>query len=140
MKIYTVIEKRHIKQMTPREREFLNNTVRNNIKENCKNDELVVSLHSLKRFKEKFPVELTEEDLIDTLLTGDFIEYKKVYENNILKDKRVVLRKNMKNDSEYDLVLVYSLIDNKIITVWDNKNIDQHYSLNLEKYSRKPIC
>lgn len=140
MKIYTVIEKRHIKQMTPREREFLNNTVRNNIKENCENDKLVISLHSLKRFKEKFPVELTEEDLIDTLLTGDFIEYKKVYENNILKDKRVVLRKNMKNDSEYDLVVVYSLIDNKIITVWDNKNTDQHYSLNLEKYSRRPIC
>lgn len=65
---------------------------------------------------------------------------KKVYENNILKDKRVVLRKNMKNDSEYDLVVVYSLIDNKIITVWDNKNTDQHYSLNLEKYSRRPIC
>lgn len=140
MKIYTVIEKRHIKQMTPRERGFLNNTVRNNIKENCENDKLVISLHSLKRFKEKFPVELTEEDLIDTLLTGDFIEYKKVYENNILKDKRVVLRKNMKNDSEYDLVVVYSLIDNKIITVWDNKNTDQHYSLNLEKYSRRPIC
>ena len=139
MKIYTVIEKRHIKQMTPRERHYLNNTVRNNIKENCENDELVVSWHSLNRFKEKFPVELTEEDLIDTLLTGDFIEYKKVYENNILKDKRVVLRKNMKNDSEYDLVVVYSLID-KIITVWDNKNTDQHYSLNLEKYSRRPIC
>lgn len=140
MKIYTVIEKRHIKQMAPRERQYLNNTVRNNIKENCENDELVVSWHSLNRFKEKFPVELTEEDLIDTLLTGDFIEYKKVYENNILKDKRVVLRKNMKNDSEYDLVIVYSLIDNKIITVWDNKNTDQHYSLNLEKYSRRPIC
>lgn len=140
MKIYTVIEKRHIKQMTPRERQYLNNTVRNNIKENCENDELVISWHSLNRFKEKFPVELTEEDLIDTLLTGDFIEYKKVYENNILKDKRVVLRKNMKNDSEYDLVVVYSLIDNKIITVWDNKNTDQHYSLNLEKYSRRPIC
>lgn len=126
--------------MTPRERQYLNNTVRSNIKENCENDELVVSWHSLNRFKEKFPVELTEEDLIDTLLTGDFIEYKKVYENNILKDKRVVLRKNMKNDSEYDLVVVYSLIDNKIITVWDNKNTDQHYSLNLEKYSRRPIC
>ena len=140
MKIYTVIEKRHIKQMNRKERDYLNNTVRNNIKENCENDELVVSWHSLNRFKEKFPVELTEEDLIDTLLTGDFIEYKKVYENNILKDKRVVLRKNMKNDSEYDLVVVYSLIDNKIITVWDNKNTDQHYSLNLEKYSRRPIC
>lgn len=126
--------------MTPRERQYLNNTVRSNIKENCENHELVVSWHSLNRFKEKFPVELTEEDLIDTLLTGDFIEYKKVYENNILKDKRVVLRKNMKNDSEYDLVIVYSLIDNKIITVWDNKNTDQHYSLNLEKYSRRPIC
>lgn len=46
----------------------------------------------------------------------------------------------MKNDSEYDLVLVYSLINNEIITVWDNKNTDHHYSLDLTKYSRKPIC
>ena len=45
----------------------------------------------------------------------------------------------MKNDSEYDLVIVYSLIDNKIITVWDNKNIDNHYSLDLTKYSRRAI-
>lgn len=141
MKIYTVIEKRHIKQMTPREREYLNNTVRNNIKENCENNKLVVSWHSfLNRFKEKFLVELTEEDLIDTLLTGDFIEFKRIYTNNILTDKRVVLRKNMKNDSEYDLVLVYSLMSNEIITVWDNKNSDHHYSLDLTKYSRKPIC
>ena len=52
MKIYTVIEKRHIKQMTPREREYLNNTIRSTIKENCQNDELIVSLHSLKRFRQ----------------------------------------------------------------------------------------
>lgn len=78
--------------------------------------------------------------MIDTLLTGNFIEYKKIYKNNILQDERVVLRKNMKKDSEYDLVLVYSLKDNKIITVWSNKNTDNHYSLNLDKYSRKPIC
>ena len=45
----------------------------------------------------------------------------------------------MKNDSEYDLVLVYSLMSNEIITVWDNKNIDHHYSLNLDKYSRRAI-
>ena len=78
--------------------------------------------------------------MIDTLLTGDFIEFKRIYTNNILTDKRVVLRKNMKNDSEYDLILVYSLMNNEVITVWDNKNTDHHYSLDLTKYSRKSIC
>lgn len=138
MKIYTT--KRHIKQMNNKEKEFLNNTIRNTIKTNCENEKLTYSLHSSNRFKEKFTIELTEDDLIDTLLTGNFIEYKKIYKNNILQDERVVLRKNMKKDSEYDLVLVYSLKDNKIITVWSNKNTDNHYSLNLDKYSRKPIC
>lgn len=139
MKNYEVIEKRHIKQMNRKERDYLNNVIRPIIIKDCNEDLPKLSNHTLQRFKEKFPVPLTKEDIIDTLSTGDFIEYKKHYTNNVLSDKRVVLRKNMKNDSEYDLVLVYSLMSNEIITVWDNKNIDHHYSLDLTKYSRKAI-
>lgn len=139
MKTYTIIEKRHIKQMNKKERDYLNNVIRPIIIKDCNEDLPKLSNHTLQRFKEKFPVPLTKEDIIDTLLTGDFIKYKKHYTNNVLSDKRVVLRKNMKNDSEYDLVLVYSLMSNEIITVWDNKNIDHHYSLDLTKYSRKAI-
>lgn len=140
MKNYTIVEKRHIKQMNREERDYLNNVIRPIIIKDCNEDLPKLSNHSLQRFKKKFPVPLTKEDIIDTLSTGDFIEYKKHYTNNVSSDKRVVLRKNMKNDSEYDLVLVYSLMSNEIITVWDNKNIDHHYSLDLTKYSRKPIC
>lgn len=139
MKTYTIVEKRHIKQMNKKERDYLNNVIRPIIIKDCNEDLPKLSNHSLQRFKEKFPVPLTKEDIIDTLSTGDFIEYKKHYTNNVLSDKRVVLRKNMKNDSEYDLVLVYSLMSNEIITVWDNKNIDNHYSLDLTKYSRRTI-
>lgn len=139
MKIYTVIEKRRIKQMNKKERDYLDKVIRPIIIKDCNEDLPKLSNHTLQRFKEKFPVPLTKEDIIDTLLTGDFIEYKKHYTNNVLSDERVVLRKNMKNDSEYDLVLVYSLMSNEIITVWDNKNIDNHYSLDLTKYSRRTI-
>lgn len=139
MKNYTIVEKRHIKQMNRKERDYLNNVIRPIIIKDCNEDLPKLSNHSLQRFKKKFPVPLTKEDIIDTLSTGDFIEYKKHYTNNVLSDKRVVLRKNMKNDSEYDLVLVYSLMSNEIITVWDNKNIDNHYSLDLTKYSRRTI-
>ena len=139
MKNYTIVEKRHIKQMNKKERDYLNNVIRPIIIKDCNEDLPKLSNHSLQRFKKKFPVPLTKEDIIDTLSTGDFIEYKKHYTNNVLSDKRVVLRKNMKNDSEYDLVLVYSLMSNEIITVWDNKNIDNHYSLDLTKYSRRTI-
>ena len=139
MKTYTIVEKRHIKQMNRKERDYLNNVIRPIIIKDCNEDLPKLSNHSLQRFKKKFPIPLTKEDIIDTLSTGDFIEYKKHYTNNVLSDKRVVLRKNMKNDSEYDLVLVYSLMSNEIITVWDNKNIDHHYSLDLTKYSRKAI-
>ena len=139
MKSYTIVEKRHIKQMNRKERDYLNNVIRPIIIKDCNEDLPKLSNHSLQRFKKKFPVPLTKEDIIDTLSTGDFIEYKKHYTNNVLSDKRVVLRKNMKNDSEYDLVLVYSLMSNEIITVWDNKNIDNHYSLDLTKYSRRAI-
>ena len=115
-------------------------SLRKIVKKDCDDSLPKLSFHSLQRFKQKFPIQLNKGDLIDTLLTGDFIEFKRIYTNNILTDKRVVLRKNMKNDSEYDLVLVYSLMNNEIITVWDNKITDHHYSLDLTKYSRKPIC
>lgn len=118
----------------------MDNVVRPIIKKDCDDSLPKLSYHSLQRFKQKFPIQLNKGDLIDTLLTGDFIEFKRIYTNNILTDKRVVLRKNMKNDSEYDLVLVYSLMNNEVITVWDNKNTDHHYSLDLTKYSRKSIC
>ena len=139
MKTYTIVEKRHIKQMNRKERDYLDKVIRPIIIKDCNEDLPKLSNHSLQRFEKKFPVPLTKEDIIDTLSTGDFIEYKKHYTNNVLSDKRVVLRKNMKNDSEYDLVLVYSLMSNEIITVWDNKNIDNHYSLDLTKYSRRTI-
>ena len=139
MKKYIITEKRHIKQMNKNERAYLDNVVRPIIKKDCDDSLPKLSYHSLQRFKQKFPIQLNKGDLIDTLLTGDFIEFKRIYTNNILTDKRVVLRKNMKNDSEYDLVLVYSLMSNEIITVWDNKNIDNHYSLDLTKYSRRAI-
>ena len=139
MKTYTIVEKQHIKQMNKKERDYLDKVIRPIIIKDCNEDLPKLSNHTLQRLKEKFPVPLTKEDIIDTLLTGDFIEYKKHYTNNVLSDKRVVLRKNIKNDSEYDLVLVYSLMSNEIITVWDNKNIDHHYSLDLTKYSRKAI-
>ena len=140
MKTYTIVEKRHIKQMNKKERDYLDKVIRPIIIKDCNEDLPKLSFHSLQRFKQKFPIQLNKGDLIDTLLTGDFIEFKRIYTNNILTDKRVVLRKNMKNDSEYDLVLVYSLMNNEVITVWDNKNTDHHYSLDLTKYSRKPIC
>lgn len=131
--------KRHIKQMNAKERDFLNNKIRPDMIKNF-NINKALTYHSYSRFQRKFPVPLTKEEIIEAINTGDFIEYKKIYENNILIDKRVVLRKNMKNDSDYDLVLVYSLMKNKIITVWDNHKDDLHRTLNLNKYSRTPIC
>lgn len=131
--------KRHIKQMNAKERDFLNNKIRPDMIKNFNIDK-ALTYHSYSRFQRKFPVPLTKEEIIEAINTGDFIEYKKIYENNILIDKRVVLRKNMKNDSTYDLVLVYSLMKNKIITVWDNHKDDLHRTLNLNKYSRTPIC
>ena len=120
MRKYIITEKRHIKQMNKNERAYLDNVVRPIIKKDRDDSLPKLSYHSLQRFEQKFPIQLNKGDLIDTLLTGDFIEFKRIYTNNILTDKRVVLRKNMKNDSEYDLVLVYSLMNNEIIPNCNN--------------------
>ena len=65
----------------------MDNVVRPIIKKDCDDSLPKLSYHSLQRFKQKFPIQLNKGDLIDTLLTGDFIEFKRIYTNNILKDK-----------------------------------------------------
>ena len=69
---------------------------------------------------------------------GNIIEYKEIYTNNKLTDKRIVVRKGIHNN-KYDLVLVYSVQWNKVVTAWKNELSDNHRTLDLRLYDNNPL-
>ena len=52
MKTYTIVEKRHIKQMNKKERDYLDKVIRPIIIKDCNEDLPKLSNHTLQRFKE----------------------------------------------------------------------------------------
>lgn len=58
--------------------------------------------------------------------------------NNKLTDTRIVVRKGI-HSNKYDLVLVYSVKWNKVVTVWKNELMDNHRTLDLRLYDKNPL-
>lgn len=97
-----------------------------------------LSEHTLDRVQSKFDIVPTVYDIEDVLFNGNIIEYKEIYTNNKLTDKRIVVRKGIHNN-KYDLVLVYSVKWNKVVTAWKNELSDNHRTLDLRLYDNNPL-
>ena len=132
-----VIKKRHILQMTNIEKHYLDVVIKPCVRKQFNmNKEL--SDHSLERLKSKFRKVPTVSDIEDVLFNGEIIEYKEIYLNQKLIDKRIVVRKSI-NHNSYDLVIVYSVMNNCIVTAWKNKLDDNHQTLDLSLYDSEPL-
>lgn len=119
-----VVKKRHVLQMTDIEKDYLNSIIRPQIRKQF-NKHKPLSEHTLDRLQSKFDIVPTVYDIEDVLFNGNIIEYKEIYTNNKLTDKRIVVRKGIHNN-KYDLVLVYSVKWNKVVTAWKNELSDNH--------------
>jgi hypothetical protein len=131
-----VVKKRHVLQMTDIEKDYLNSIIRPQIRKQF-NKHKPLSEHTLDRLQSKFDIVPTVYDIEDVLFNGNIIEYKEIYTNNKLTDKRIVVRKGIHNN-KYDLVLVYSVKWNNVITVWKNELTDNHRTLDLRLYDKNP--
>lgn len=49
-------------------------------------------------------------------------------------DERIVLRSNFSIDKDYQVIIVYSLVNNSVITSWKNHRLDRHKGVDLSKY------
>ena len=132
-----VVKKRHVLQMTDIEKDYLNSIIRPQIRKQF-NKHKPLSEHTLDRLQSKFDIVPTVYDIEDVLFNGNIIEYKEIYTNNKLTDKRIVVRKGIHNN-KYDLVLVYSVKWNNVITVWKNELTDNHRTLDLRLYDKNPL-
>lgn len=93
-----------------------------------------MSTHALDRLVEK-GIEATYDDIVSTIHNASLIEYKIDYLDRANRcDERVVLRSNAIVNRMYNLHVVYSLVQNRIVTVWMNKVDDLHDTLKWEIY------
>lgn len=98
-------------------------------------DKWDISPHALDRLTEK-GINATYEDIVSTIHNAILIEYKIDYLKNINRcDERIVLRSNAIVNFNYNLHVVYSLVQKKVITVWMNHKKDLHKTLDWNLYS-----
>lgn len=93
-----------------------------------------IRTHALDRMEQK-GIKATYEDLVTTIHNAEIIEYKMDYSYDINRcDERVVLRANTIVNDYYNLNVVYSLSEKRIITVWINDINDSHSTLDWSLY------
>lgn len=95
-----------------------------------------VSGHTFSRIAEK-GINATYEDIVSAIHNATMIEYKidkGRFDNSV--DERVVLRSKEIVNKCYNLNVVYSLTNRKVITVWINHIKDRHSTLDWNIYNK----
>lgn len=93
-----------------------------------------IRTHALDRLEEK-GIHATYNDLVSVIHDASIIEYKIDYNSTINRcDERVVVRANSIVNYCYNLNVVYSISQQRIITVWINHINDRHKTLRWELY------
>jgi hypothetical protein len=95
-----------------------------------------ISGHALERMEQKGIV-TTYKDIVSTIHNASMVEYKIDY-NRIDKKchERVVIRSKDFVNINYNLHVVFSLTNRKIISVWMNHKSDFHNTLKWEIYNK----
>lgn len=126
--------KKHLTQMSRAEKKFIWKKLKkkrarvsqSNIKIGYHANEMIINRP---RFNVDLPI------IIETVKNSKFYEYKIIREGDKIVDERVLLRSNKSYDGS-NVVIVYSLMWNKVITVWCNNVDDKHKTLDLSSYNK----
>lgn len=113
--------KKHVRQMTSREKQLLYSLVRS-IKNWSFTD------YAFKRVDERL---ISKTDIIKAIKNGYLIEYH--YKN---KDHRVLMRGSHLIEHKFVVCVVVSITKRKVITVYVNEHNDNHYTLDWSKYDK----
>lgn len=95
-----------------------------------------MSAHALDRLVEK-GIKATKEDVVSTLNHANIVEYRIFqYSENDACDERVILRSKAMVNGRYNLHVVYSLTNHRIVSVWTNHVLDKHSTLDWSIYNK----
>lgn len=92
-----------------------------------------ITAYTLNRMKER----LNGIELLDVAKT--FLDYELIEYNRHSSDHRVLIRgnENIQNGiGSYNICIVYSMLNNRIVTIWKENDHDHHDTLRIEEYNQ----
>lgn len=97
-------------------------------------DKWSISTHALKRIREK-GIDATYNDIASTVHDCMIFEYKIDYNRFTNRcEERIGVRSNSITNKNFNLNVIYSLTNKKVITVWLNRINDNHATLDKTLY------
>ncbi|ARM66910.1 hypothetical protein AM5_057 [Lactococcus phage AM5] len=132
--------RKHFTQMNEQELEIVKNKIKNSVKGDVNSVNIVPHAFDnlFKRLRKGRDINTYKVMLAQTLIDFTPIEFKRIYNGVNLVEERSVLRgKRLVN--EESIVLVYSLTQRKIITVWINSLNDTHSTLDTNLYDSEMV-
>lgn len=121
-------QRKFVNQMTNQEIDGLFRRLRA-----VRSNEWRLSGHVFDRLEEK-GISATRRDVVSTIHSSELLEYK-IDERYGVCDERVLLRANAIVNDSYNLHVVYSLTNKKVVTVWINHINDRHATLKMSLYT-----
>lgn len=120
--------KKHISQMSEEEKDLLNERVAD-----VDIPTVEVTKYTVNRIHQRFD-DITLLDVAEVFLRHTIIEY-----NTNSGDQRILLRgtENVKDGKDkYNVCIVYSVRNNRLITAWLDHFLDNHKTLRIEEYTK----
>lgn len=77
-----------------------------------------------------------KRDIIKAIRTGQILEYRKIFRNNKYIDDRITIRATHLNRRYFQVVVVFSLKNNVIITTYYNNIREIYEEKNFSKYDK----
>lgn len=121
-------QRKHGSQLTKREEEGLWKRLKS-----IEEWEWRISDHALDRLESR-GIKATKHDIITTIYNSKIVEYR-ITKNKKIEERVVLRSRSIVNDC-YNIHVVFSLTDKKIITVWMNHIEDLHETLNWSIYNK----
>lgn len=125
--------KKHSLQMTRAEKKYISKRLRKK-RARVSQSNIVIGYHANQMILERPRFNVDIPIIIETIKNSKFYEYKIIREGDKIVDERVLLRSNKSYDGS-NVVIVYSMKWNKVITVWFNSVDDNHETLDLSIYN-----
>ena len=132
--------RKHFIQMSEQELEIVKNKIKSSVNGDVNSVNIVPHAFDnlFKRLRKGRDINTYKIMLAQTLIDFTPIEFKRIYNGVNLVEERSVLRGNRLVNEE-SIVLVYSITQRKIITVWINSLNDMHSTLDTNLYDSEMV-
>lgn len=132
--------RKHFTQMNEQELEIVKNKIKSSVNGDVNSVNIVPHAFDnlFKRLRKGRDINTYKIMLAQTLIDFTPIEFKRIYNGVNLVEERSVLRGNRLVNEE-SIVLVYSITQRKIITVWINSLNDMHSTLDTNLYDSEMV-